>query len=160
MVQLLFLNQINTLDYGQSIDVWEKGAYNPNEPGAGCDTSSGGSSYPVLSEGPPQIVDTWPNCFHGSTTGNIHFHGTHTSPSGAADNIFLGVRPSPWQDGKPVITEALANQQLGTFFADCEKQLLANNLAQWPVLWGQLPIAFTGGGADSQPAPDNTQKAS
>ena len=39
--------------------------------------------------------DTFPDCFHGSSTGNIHFHGTHTNPNGTADNVLLEIRPSP-----------------------------------------------------------------
>ena len=144
VVELLFLDQINTLDYGKSIDVWETGNFDPKVPGAGCDQSSSG--YPVLardSSGNPTVVDKYPNCFHGSTSGNIHFHGTHTSPNGTADNVFLMVRPSPWQNGKPVITEAVARQKLGGFFGDCEQRLKANNLAQWPKLWTDFPKDFT-----------------
>jgi|HubBroStandDraft_1064217.scaffolds.fasta_scaffold00037_39 FtsP/CotA-like multicopper oxidase with cupredoxin domain len=147
VVELTFLNQINTLDYGQSIDVWENGTYDPSKPGAGCDTSSTG--YPVLKPAPDPVVDTWPNCFHGSTSGNIHYHGTHTSPNGTADNVFLNVRPSPrGQDGKPVVTTESVAQELGNFFDTCEQKLKADNLLQWPKLWSDLPVAFT----DSQQA--------
>jgi FtsP/CotA-like multicopper oxidase with cupredoxin domain len=146
VIELTFLNQINTLDYGQSIDVSEKGDYDPAVPGAGCDTSSTG--YPVMKStatppGPP-VTDTWPNCFHGSTSGNIHYHGTHTSPNGTADNVFLNVRPSPRdKDGKPVVTTESVAQELGSFFDVCEQKLKADNLLQWPKVWSDLPTAFT-----------------
>lgn len=146
VVELLFLNQVNPLDYGKSIDIWESADFDPNKPGAGCDTSTTG--YPVLQAASPPakaIVDTFPNCFHGSTSGNIHFHGTHTSPSGTADNVFLNVRPSPRVNGQPTVTEATATQQLGSFFGDCEKALKANNLLQWPLMWGQLPTDYLAG---------------
>jgi FtsP/CotA-like multicopper oxidase with cupredoxin domain len=128
VIQLLFLNQINVLDYGQSIDVWESGR-------GDCDTSSTGY--------PQSAGDTWPNCYHGSTSGNIHFHGTHTNPNSTGDNVFLNTRPSPWSNGKPVVTEALARQNLGTFFDDCAKRLMADNLSKWPAVWGDLPPAYT-----------------
>lgn len=38
-------------------------------------------------------TDKFPNCFHGSSTANIHFHGTHTSPDGLADNVLVQVLP-------------------------------------------------------------------
>lgn len=128
VVELLFLNQINTLDYGQSIDVWESGR-------GDCDSTSTG--YPAKAN------DTYPNCFHGSTSGNIHYHGTHTNPNGVGDNVFVEIRPSPWANGKPVVTEAAARQYLGTFFEDCEKRLRADNLSTWPALWSDLPSSYT-----------------
>jgi hypothetical protein len=128
VVQLLFLNQINTLDFGQSMDVWESGR-------GDCDTSSAGY--------PQSAGDIFPNCFHGSTSGNIHFHGTHTNPNGTGDDVFLNTRPSPWSNGAPVITEAVAREHLGGFFDDCEKRLKADNLSQWPRVWGDLPSTYT-----------------
>ena len=47
------------------------------DPASGCDISSPGDpqlGYPLLGG------DAFPDCFHGSSTGNIHFHGTHTNP--------------------------------------------------------------------------------
>lgn len=38
-------------------------------------------------------LDTFPNCFHGSSTANIHFHGTHTSPDGLSDNVLVQILP-------------------------------------------------------------------
>jgi FtsP/CotA-like multicopper oxidase with cupredoxin domain len=37
--------------------------------------------------------DGAPNCFHGSSTTNIHFHGTHVTPDGLGDNVLLQLRP-------------------------------------------------------------------
>ena len=37
IVELTFLNQIDPLDYGNSIDRWENLKGDPNQPGAGCD---------------------------------------------------------------------------------------------------------------------------
>jgi len=122
-IQLTFLNHIDANDYGDSIDRGERGQ--------GCDESS--APYP----GP----DTFPDCFHGSSTGNIHFHGTHTSPGSTADNVFIEVRPSPRKDGQPTVTEASVKAAFDTFFAECTLRLSRSVLAQWPKTWSDLPPA-------------------
>jgi FtsP/CotA-like multicopper oxidase with cupredoxin domain len=95
IVQLTFLNQINTGDFGNSIDQdLVKG-------GTGCDQVSG--VYPATTQtkgGKSVPVDTFPNCLHGSSTANIHYHGTHTNPDSTGDNVLVQLRPSnPQQDG-------------------------------------------------------------
>jgi FtsP/CotA-like multicopper oxidase with cupredoxin domain len=129
VVELLFLNQVNVLDFAGTMDVWKKDTGLTE-----CDSSSVGY--------PESAGDTYPNCFHGSTSGNMHFHGTHTNPDGVGDNVFLNIRPSPWSNGAPVITEAVARQHLGSFFDDCESRLNADNLSQWPKVWGDLPESY------------------
>jgi FtsP/CotA-like multicopper oxidase with cupredoxin domain len=134
VVALTFLNQIDPRDYFGSIDRAENGV------GAGCDTGTGAPGYPNLGTnksntiGEP-VIDTMPNCFHESSTGNLHFHGTHTSPTSTGDNVFLGVRPSPRDANGPTVTEATFKAAYDTFFAACEKSLRANNKNQWPVTW-------------------------
>ena len=123
VVELSFLNQIDPLDYPQSVDSGEKSGQ--------CDTSSKG--YPVLAKGPPVVTDTYPNCFHGSTTANIHFHGTHTSPITSGDNVFVAVTPSPRVNGQPVVTSATFQSDYKTFFTNCAKALQANPLNQYPA---------------------------
>ncbi|MEA2873272.1 MAG: hypothetical protein QOH67_3248, partial [Hyphomicrobiales bacterium] len=124
IVQLTFLNQIGTGPYWDSIDRGEKGQ--------GCDESTGG--YPGL--------DKFPDCFHGSSTGNIHFHGTHTNPNTTGDNVFIEVRPSVRQNGQPIVTEASVKPAFDRFFADCENQLNKSVLSQWPYTWNDLPAAW------------------
>lgn len=143
IVELTFLNQIDPLDYGASIDQAEKGN--------GCDSSTSG--YPTLTKPgvTPAIVDTMPNCFHGSSTGNLHFHGTHTTPTSTGDNVFIGVRPSPREGGKPVVTAATYATQYQTFFSQCEKTLKANPTAV-PAVWNQMPVAWTTGTQANPPS--------
>ena len=89
------------------------------------------------------IVDTYPNCFHGSTSANLHFHGTHTSPSGTGDNVFLNIRPSPRDKaGNPTVTAESVAADFKTFFDECGKKLNQNNLLQWPATWDQLPRQY------------------
>ena len=127
LVQLTFINQINATDFGDSIDRGETGR------GGGCDESSAG--YPG--------GDKFPDCFHGSSTGNIHFHGTHTNPNTTADNVFIEVRPSLRENGKPVVTPQSVAQSFDSFFAKCEVELSHNVLKEWPRTWSDLPNAWT-----------------
>ncbi|HXO71042.1 MAG TPA: hypothetical protein VN838_18935, partial [Bradyrhizobium sp.] len=120
-VQLTFLNQINPGDFGDSIDRGERGQ--------GCDESS--KPYPGL--------DTFPDCFHGSSTGNLHFHGTHTSPSTTGDDVFIEVRPSPRSGGQPTVTPAFVQAPFEKFFAECTTQLNKSVLSQWPKGWSDFP---------------------
>lgn len=124
LVQLTFLNQVDTGPFGDSIDRAERGQ--------GCDESS--APYPA--------VDKFPDCFHGSSTGNIHFHGTHTNPQSTGDNIFVEIRPSLRKDGKPVVNEATVKKSFDEFFAACEKALAKDPLVQWPFSWKDLPKSY------------------
>lgn len=127
LIQLTFINQINPADFTNSIDRGETGV------GGGCDQSNIG--YPG--------GDTYPDCFHGSSTGNIHFHGTHTNPNTTGDNVFIEVRPSPLDGGKFVVTPDSVRKPFNDFFARCEAQLNGHILRQWPKLWSDLPKSWT-----------------
>ena len=130
-VELTFLNQINPQDFGQSIDRGEQGL--------GCDKTT---LYPANTQG----NDVPPNCFHGSSTANLHFHGTHTSPGTTGDNVLIQVRPSPRDaNGKPIVTKELAEGpwQFNEFFSECEKQYAQSvDPFVWPTQWDQLPLAY------------------
>ncbi len=151
VVELTFVNQINVLDYAGSIDQAEEGKT------TGCDRSSTG--YPVLpSLANPIVADVMPDCFHGSSTGNLHFHGTHTNPNSSGDNVFIGVRPSPraspapGQPSVPLINDTTYKPQFDDLFAQCEQRLQANNRSQWPFNWTQdMPASWA--------SYANTQKA-
>ena len=120
-VQLTFLNQIDPGDFAGTIDRGERGQ--------GCDESA--APYPGL--------DTFPDCFHGSSTGNLHFHGTHTSPSTTGDDVFIEVRPSLRSGGQPVVTPASVQGPFEKFFAECTTQLNKSVLSQWPRSWSDFP---------------------
>lgn len=127
LVQLSFFNQINPANFGDSIDRGETGV------GGGCDESTNG--YPGS--------DKYPDCFHGSSTGNLHFHGTHTSPNSTADNVFIEIRPSLRVKDKPVVTPQTEARAFNEFFDRCEEKLGHNVLSLWPYTWGDLPRAWT-----------------
>jgi FtsP/CotA-like multicopper oxidase with cupredoxin domain len=130
LVQLTFVNQIQTLNFGDSIDRGETGR------DGGCDSSSAG--YPG--------GDQFPDCFHGSSTGNIHYHGTHTNPNTTADNVFIEVRPSLRENdgtGAPKVTRQSVAKQFDSFFTKCEVELSKNVLREWPTKWDDLPDGYT-----------------
>ena len=127
IVQLTFLNQINAVNFGASID--------RGETAQACDASTSG--YPQAGG------DTFPDCFHGSSTGNIHFHGTHTNPTSTGDNVFIEVRPSLRTDGRPVVTAESVKEPFDRFFAECEQRLAANMVSEWPTKWADLPANWT-----------------
>ena len=128
IVELTFLNQIDPNHFGNSIDRdLAKG-------GTGCDEVTG--IYPGK--------DKFPDCFHGSSTGNLHFHGTHTNPNTTGDNVLIEVRPSnPAQAGAGNVTAATVKPAFDAFFAQCEAILKKDVLSEWPKVWADLPASFT-----------------
>jgi len=72
IVELTFLNHINPADFGNSIDMDLVSAQRLRR-------GQRGLSRTVNKNGKQVPVDVFPNCFHGSSTGNMHFHGTHTN---------------------------------------------------------------------------------
>ena len=92
---MTLLNLIDANKFPYSVDRGD------TDPG-GCDQTT---LYPV---GGP-VNDTYPDCFHGSSTVNMHFHGTHTNPNTTGDNVFLEIRPSlrtKNQANAPLVTAA------------------------------------------------------
>jgi FtsP/CotA-like multicopper oxidase with cupredoxin domain len=123
MIQLTFINQINPGHFTRSMD--------NGETGVGCDQ-------------PVPTGDVFPDCFHGSSTGNIHFHGTHTNPNGTGDNVFVEVRPLPRDNtGKLTTSPEKVQQSLDGFYAQCEARLRRNVLLEWPKTWADLPADWT-----------------
>jgi FtsP/CotA-like multicopper oxidase with cupredoxin domain len=127
LIQLTFINQIYAKHFGDSIDNGEKGF--------GCDQVTG--VYPKK--------DTFPDCFHGSSTGNIHFHGTHTNPNSTGDNVFIEVRPLPRNPAGNLTTSTDQIQKsLEQFYAQCDAKLSrAGVLSEWPKTWSDLPKEWT-----------------
>lgn len=128
LIELTFLNQIDMNKFPKSIDQGQ------------CDSVTG--IYPSSANG----TDTWPNCFHGSVTGNMHFHGTHTNPNTTGDNVFIEVRPSlRTQDAanKPLVTQESVQKEFDEFFKRCEAELASSQLREWPKTWDDFPKSYT-----------------
>jgi FtsP/CotA-like multicopper oxidase with cupredoxin domain len=123
IINLTFINQVNPGNFPGSIDNGEKGL--------GCDKPT-----------PPG--DRFPDCFHGSSTGNIHFHGSHVNPNNTGDNVFIEVRPLPRNNqGNLTTTPQEAQQDLDKFYAQCRQQLAPSPLVPWPKSWNDMPSDWT-----------------
>lgn len=123
-VQLTFLNHVDTSQFGNNIDTVEHTQ-------VGCqrvvDASTGQELYPgnPADSVRPKVAtahDVGPNCFHASSTTNIHFHGTHVTPDATGDNVLIQVRPNPQ------VTEASVEDDFNAIF----------NAAP-PTEWSELP---------------------
>lgn len=127
LIELTFLNEVNPLNYPNTLD--------RGDSSNSCDQFSSG--YPA------SVSDTFPDCLHGSSTANIHFHGTHVNPTSTGDNVFLQIRPSPRANDKPIVNADSVADSFKKFFSDCEAQLKPNVLSEWPYTWKDLPPAWT-----------------
>lgn len=101
-----------------------------------CDETNMGTKY-------PGTFDKYPDCFAGSVYTNMHYHGTHTSPSSTADNVFLQIKPSPRKNDarrEPQVDEKKMRAAFEPFFDECEAQLLSNpGPKEWPRRWQDVP---------------------
>jgi FtsP/CotA-like multicopper oxidase with cupredoxin domain len=115
-VQIAFLNKANEDNFPRSV----VGEGPPGLSNVNCDKVFDSANQTYLY---PR-KDLFPNCFHGSTTANIHFHGTHTSPDGLGDNVLVQVVPDPNQPD---------------FTASFDKIF---NSRQIPQKWVDMPAAY------------------
>jgi FtsP/CotA-like multicopper oxidase with cupredoxin domain len=136
-VQITLLNHVNTKNFPNTLDRAEQGQ--------ACDqatTFGQGNTYPgaVPSQSNPTpstpFFENPPNCFHGSSSTNLHFHGTHVSPSGISDNVLINVRPSPrGRDGLPTVNEKTVGPIFEKIFEYCMH-------GHQPLLWTEWPIEW------------------
>jgi FtsP/CotA-like multicopper oxidase with cupredoxin domain len=121
LVQLAFVNEVDSNRFNRNLDI-----------DACIQVGQGGNRYPKGAK------DQYPDCLHASSTGNIHYHGTHTNPNTTGDNVFLQVRPLPRDNqGNLTITPAEAMDGFEQFFSQCAEQL-KRPVASWPKLWSDL----------------------
>jgi len=131
LIQVSFRNQVDTKNFPVTLDRGD------------CDAATG----TVAQNGQPIKVNVYPrnnkypNCVHGSSTSNLHFHGTHTTPATTGDNVLLLIRPALRLKGKdehgidyPPIqpTDAVVKESFTKIFANCEN-------TGSPTKWEQLP---------------------
>ena len=99
LIEVRFLNHVDRLNFPNTLDRSETDPANTT----GCDEvrSDTGLIYPNPGAG----GDVMPNCLHGSSTANIHFHGTHTNPNttGAAQRREPQRAPADGADGEPAV---------------------------------------------------------
>lgn len=113
-VEIMFLNAVNDANFSYTF-VTANGKANP---AYGCDEAANPAIYPAK--------DVFPNCFHGSSTANIHFHGTHTSPDGLGDNVLVQVLPdrnSSQKKWEPIFKKIFDSPTI-------------------PQTWAQMPVEY------------------
>lgn len=115
-VQIAFLNKVNEDNFPRSV---VRGGP-PGRSSVGCDEvyDSATNTYVYPRK------DLFPNCFHGSSTANIHFHGTHTSPDGLGDNVLAQVVPDPNQPDWTASFDRIFNSR------------------RIPQKWADMPVAY------------------
>ncbi|MBW8875087.1 MAG: multicopper oxidase domain-containing protein [Acidobacteria bacterium] len=128
VIELAFLNNVDPGNFGNSIDRGDTGA---------CDETS--APYP----GTDPKGDKFPNCFHGSTTANLHFHGTHTNPNTTGDNVFLEILSARRLAGGAPVTPESVRPVFDQFFDRCESELAKGSHREWPRKWADLPKDWT-----------------
>jgi len=141
VIELTLLNDIDPVKFGDSIDKGDTGDCDQTFPSKNASLDPKAPfSYPGT---PDHGGDTYPNCFHGSTTANIHFHGTHTNPNTTGDNVFLEVVSSLRIKGEPPLTPAAASAKFDDFYKRCEAQLLTGPHVEYPRAWSDLGGDYT-----------------
>lgn len=120
IVQITLLNQVKVQDFGGSLDSGEEGRNN------GCDQATKVNADGTTDKNWYPANDKYPNCFHGSSSANIHFHGTHVTPSTTGDNVLVNVRPSQ------KVTEEQVKEWFQQIFQRCD-------LGHEPKKWEDLP---------------------
>ena len=125
LIELSFINEVNSNRFDRNIDIdacTQVGQAGPNQiyPGGAADVP--------------------PNCLHASSTGNIHFHGTHTNPNSTGDNVFLQIRPLP-RDNQGTLTTTPQQATIGfdEFFKNCADKIKSQPLYEWPMTWKDMP---------------------
>ncbi|HEX7151622.1 MAG TPA: multicopper oxidase domain-containing protein [Thermoanaerobaculia bacterium] len=125
-VEITMLNQVRVDAFpGLTLDNAETGATD------GCDQASNApkGKTPDPNWYPGTRGDSFPNCFHASSSANLHFHGTHITPDAFGDNVLVQVRPNPNlsdKDVEPILREV---------FAQCEQH-------EGPVTWEHVPASY------------------
>jgi FtsP/CotA-like multicopper oxidase with cupredoxin domain len=129
-VQIVLLNHVDVKNFPNTLDLAEQGK------SAGCDSSTTLVGDPGQ-ESRQQIYpagDEEPDCFHGSSSANLHFHGFHISPSTISDNVLVQVRPSPRdpRTNQPLVTETTVRKPFQDIFD-------AAGRGHGPTKWDDLP---------------------
>jgi FtsP/CotA-like multicopper oxidase with cupredoxin domain len=117
LIEITLLNQVNTGQFGDTLDSGERGV--------GCDQVTRATPPPVDKNWYP-ADDEFPNCFHGSSSANLHFHGLHVTPSTTGDNVLVAVRPN----------SKVKEEDVGAWF---QKVFQHCELGRQPMKWGDLP---------------------
>lgn len=124
LVEITFMNQVDVTKFAASLDHGAVGT------AQACDVYTSGGSGGGAAGG-----DVMPNCLHGSSTSNLHFHGTHTTPSTTGDNILMFVRPALRVSGMVAPSDTTVKRIFAPVFTQCEQ-------SGPPATWGAMPAGY------------------
>jgi FtsP/CotA-like multicopper oxidase with cupredoxin domain len=133
LIEIKFLNKVDTQAFANSLDQESTSQGNTT----GCDEVRSGRGA-MIYPNPGAGGDRMPNCLHGSSTSNIHFHGTHTTPDTTGDNVMLFVRPAlrSGSNRRAIAPNPVfVDKQFAQIWSACEKN-------GTPTRWEQLPQAW------------------
>src|ERR1700687_3317270 len=146
IVNITLLNHVNVADFRESVNAGPGTGTDRAERGLGCDASTSVIDGVTDKNWYPKL-DNFADCFHGSNTGNLHFHGTHTNPDGLGDNVLVQVLPSPRDaKGNPIVNEHTVGKLFEKIFENC------------PTKYEQLPKLWRDEQADLLNKYDHTQE--
>ena len=126
VVQITLLNQVKVEDFGGSLDSGEQGK------GNGCDQATLVNANGSTNKNWYPANDLYPNCLHGSSSANLHFHGTHVSPATTGDNVIINVRPNA------KVTEKDVEKAFRKIFDDGASGHFATRYEQLPKEWREF----------------------
>jgi FtsP/CotA-like multicopper oxidase with cupredoxin domain len=122
LVEITFLNKVDDSMFPYTFDT------TPTSGGFGCDEVTVGSGTGATQYYPSG--DVFPNCFHGSSTANLHFHGTHTDPDGLGDNVLIQILPQVNQpDWTPTFNKIYNSGKIPQHWSDMPKNYRTKQMA-------------------------------
>ncbi|MDQ6943108.1 MAG: multicopper oxidase domain-containing protein [Candidatus Eremiobacteraeota bacterium] len=183
-VNITFFNELDQNDFAYSLDrgptptpvTTPSGGATPAPgptPATGlesCDQITFKNSATTPHSGPNFGSESaaFPDCLHGSSTTNVHFHGTHTTPSTTGDNVLLFIRPALRPDPRHpkafIPTESETAADLASFYADCNangpphERYASGTPGKWVSGWTKkMPPVWVAREASLLKQFDNTQ---
>jgi FtsP/CotA-like multicopper oxidase with cupredoxin domain len=134
LVNITLLNQVDIKNFPNTLDLAEQGK------SQGCDVSTT-LVGPIGNQTRQQVYplrDKEPDCLHGSSSGNLHFHGFHVTPGTVGDNVLVQIRPSPRdpRTNAPVVTEKSVKASFDQVFD-------MTGHGHGPKTWRELPKPYT-----------------
>jgi FtsP/CotA-like multicopper oxidase with cupredoxin domain len=122
-VQITFLNQVNVMDFPGTLATGDYGTAN------GCDERTNVQSPTSTIKDWYPAKDKFPNCLHASSSANIHFHGTHVTPSTTGDNVLVNIWPNT------NVTETDVQGAFRQVFEECDIGHIAQKWEDLPLGW-------------------------
>jgi FtsP/CotA-like multicopper oxidase with cupredoxin domain len=132
LVQIAFLNQVDVSKFPNTLDQDLQGKT------AGCDEARAQRRKKEFQDQSAQIYprnDSFPDCLHGSSTANLHFHGTHTTPSTTGDNVLLYIRPALRDGARLDPPDDFVKKEFAEVFKWCEQNGPPTSWEQMPADW-------------------------